>query len=714
MLIWWMLLAAMLPVESDARIDFDHDVIPVLTKAGCNTGACHGAAIGRGGFKLSLYGSDPAADYRAMALELKGRRVNLLEPEQSLVLMKPAEAMEHGGGFRLDPESAAAARLTRWIQMGALRSDSASRAQFSRLQVSPSSIVIRDPDERLNLKAVAYFSDGSFQDVTRQTVFTPEDSAAVEVDPQTASVRVLRNGRHIVIARYLSQVIPVELIKPFNDQPVNGTAGDQAPFIDQSVNQLLATLGIPVSAHADDDAFLRRVTLDLTGKLPDSESMRRFLDGRKLDGHESERRSKLIDGLLISEAFTEYWTLRLAKLLRIHAQPGNENGTQRYHQWLKRQVAENAGYDVIVKDLLNAKGDTQQIGPANFYRTVGGPREQAEFASELFMGSRLRCANCHDHPLDRWTQDDYHGLAAIFAKVRPGQVVEVLDEGQVIHPKTGKKAIMRIPGSHFLDESDEPLNAFADWLVSNENPYFARAIVNRLWKSMMGRGLVEPADDLRATNPATHPKLLRRLADDFTEHGFDLRHTLRLIAASDAYARSSHSMSGNESDTRYYSHRIGQPLEPEVLADAISDVLEIPELYGANPEGTRAVTLVNPQTKSQTLDVFGRCSRVESCEKPMSVNSAGGLTLKLHLLNGPVLNRRIASRKGRLSRLLAAGQTDDVIVEEFYRAAFSRPVTEGEAEFWSRQLNRSNSERRKLLEDFVWSLLTCSEFVTNH
>lgn len=714
MLIWWMLLAAMLPVESDERIDFDHDVIPVLTKAGCNTGACHGAAIGRGGFKLSLYGSDPAADYRAIALELKGRRVNLLEPEQSLVLMKPAEAMEHGGGFRLDPESAAAARLTRWIQMGALRSDSASRAQFSRLQVSPSSIVIRDPDERLNLKAVAYFSDGSFQDVTGQTVFTPEDSAAVEVDPQTASVRVLRNGRHIVIARYLSQVIAVELIKPFNDQPVNGTAGDQAPFIDQSVNQLLATLGIPVSAHADDDAFLRRVTLDLTGRLPDSESMRRFLDGRKLDGHESERRSKLIDGLLISEAFTEYWTLRLAKLLRIHAQPGNENGAQRYHQWLKRQVAENAGYDVIAKDLLNAKGDTQQIGPANFYRTVGGPREQAEFASELFMGSRLRCANCHDHPLDRWTQDDYHGLAAIFAKVRPGQVVEVLDEGQVIHPKTGKKAIARIPGSHFLDDSDEPLNAFADWLVSNKNPYFARAIVNRLWKSMMGRGLVEPADDLRATNPATHPKLLRWLADDFTEHGFDLRHTLRLIAASDAYARSSHSMSGNESDTQYYSHRIGQPLEPEVLADAISDVLEIPELYGANPQGTRAVTLVNPQTKSQTLDVFGRCSRVESCEKPVSVNSAGGLTLKLHLLNGPVLNRRIASRKGRLSRLLAAGQTDDVIVEEFYRAAFSRPATEGEAEFWSRQLNGSNSERRKLLEDFVWSLLACSEFVTNH
>ena len=715
MFVWWMLLAAVLPVESEPAIDFDHDVIPVLTKSGCNTGACHGAAIGRGGFKLSLYGSDPVADYRAIALELKGRRVNLLEPDQSLVLMKPTEAMEHGGGFRLDPESAAATRLKNWIRVGAKRNASKSRPQFSRLEVSPSSIVVRDPDARLDLKSVAYFSDGSFRDVTRETVFTPEDSAAVDVDAQTATVRVLRNGRHIVIARYLSQVKPVEIILPFDEQPgkvsasVTDAAGKQKQFIDQSVDHLLTTLGISASDPADDDDFLRRVVLDLTGRLPDVEIMRSFLAE-----DEFKRRSNLIDGLLNSEAFTEYWTLQLARLLRIHAQPGNEKGAQQYHQWLRRQVAENTGYDVIAARLLKATGDTHQFGQANFYRTVSGPREQAEFASELFMGSRLRCANCHDHPLDRWTQDDYHGLAAIFAKVRSGQIVEVSHKGQVIHPKTGKKARARIPGTQFLEDSDEPLNAFADWLVSDQNPYFARAIVNRLWKSMMGRGLVEPADDLRDTNPATHPKLLEMLADDFTEHGFDIRHTLRLIADSDAYARSSRSVRGNESDVRYYSHRMDQPLEPEVLADAISDVLEIPEIYGESPLGTRAVTLGNPQAESRTLDAFGRCSREDSCEKPVSVENVGGMTLKLHLLNGPVLNRRIASEGGRLSRLIEAGRENDAIVEAFYLAALSRSVTEGERQFWSRHLSESNGDRRELLEDFVWSLLTSKEFVTNH
>lgn len=715
MFIWWMLFVAVLPLESNADADFDHDVVPVLTKAGCNTGACHGAAIGRGGLKLSLYGSDPVADHRAIALELKGRRVNLLEPEQSLVLMKPTEAMEHGGGLRLDPESEAADRLRQWIQEGAKRNDSESRRQFARLEVSPSSVVIRHPDQHLNLKAVAHFLDGSVRDVTRETVFRAEDPAAVEIDYETAEVRVRRGGRHVVIARYLSQVKPVEIILPFHGSPVKGstdeqkTAFEQKHFIDRAVNELLATLGIPMSGDAGDDVFLRRVTLNLIGRLPDAETRQAFFAD-----DESKRRIALVDRLLNSDEFTEYWTLQLAKMLRIHAQPGNEIGTQRYHEWLQGQIAENVGYDLIAKSILTAKGDTHQIGPANFYRTVGGPREQAEFTSELFMGTRLRCANCHDHPLDQWTQDDYHGLASIFAKIRSGQKIEASENGQVIHPKTGKNARPRIPGVKFVEDDDQALTAFADWLVADENPYFARAIVNRLWKSMMGRGLVEPADDLRPTNPATHPKLLKKLADDFVEHAFDLRHTLRLIALSGAYARSSHTISGNEGDVRYYSHRIGQRMEPEVLADAISDVLGVSELYGEEPLGTRAVTLANPQTKSVTLDALGRCAREDSCEVPVSLAGTGGLSLKLHLFNGPILNQRIAGGNGRLSRLLAVGKNNEAIVEEYYRVALSRPVTEIEQRFWNRQLKESNGERRKLLEDFVWSLLTCQEFVTNH
>ena len=711
MYLWWILLTAVLPAGPDSRIDFDHDVIPVLTKAGCNTGACHGAAIGRGGFKLSLYGGDPAADYRAIALELKGRRVNLSDPDQSLLLMKPTEAMEHGGGYRLDPDASAVARVTAWIRQGARRGDRDALPKFVSLEVSPQSAVVRDQESQHAVKAVAHFSDGSAHDVTSETVFQAEDPAAVQVDAETAHLRVLRGGRHIVIARYLSQVKPIEIIQPYSVQiPVVARDGP-VPFIDRSIDTLLGTLGIPASGTADDAAFLRRVSLDLTGRLPEPDRVRSFLAER-----ETERRLKLIDQLLDSQAFNEYWTLQLAKLLRIHAQPRNLRGAEKYHAWLKQQISEKVGYDVIVRSVLTAQGDTHQVGPANFYRTVGGPREQAEFTSELFMGSRLRCANCHNHPLDQWSQDDYHGLAAIFARVQQGQVIAVSSRGQVIHPRTGEHAVPRIPGSHFLEDSDDPRQAFADWLISIDNPYFARAIVNRLWKAMMGRGLVEPADDLRATNPATHPQLLKSLADDFVSHQFDLRHTLRLIATSHAYGRSGTTVRGNESDDRYYSHRIRQPLEPEVLADAISDVLELSERYGEAAPGTRAVTLVDPAVKSRTLDVLGRCSRQETCETTLSVQDSGGLSRMLHLFNGPLLNQRIASKRGRLSRLLDSGVTSEGIVEEFYLSALGRPMSENEKKFWSERLEAHGNpaERRAQLEDFVWGLLTCKEFVTNH
>ena len=292
--------------------------------------------------------------------------------------------------------------------------------------------------------------------------------------------------------------------------------------------------------------------------------------------------------------------------------------------------------------MILATGDSHQIGPANFYRTVDGPREQAEFMSELFMGARLRCANCHNHPLDRWTQDDYHGLAAIFAKIEGGQVVKVKPSGEVIHPATRDQAIPRIPGDRFLsaDISDGRVE-LANWLTESDNPYFAKAIVNRLWKRMMGRGLVEPVDDFRSTNPATHPDLLTKLADDFVAHGYDLRHTLRRIALSATYARSVNALPRNTADDRFYSHALRKPLEPEVLADAISDVLGVPDKYGDEPEGTRAVSLFDPNTKSDALDILGRCAREASCES--STGPIGGLPRKLHLFNGALLNARIGA-----------------------------------------------------------------------
>ncbi len=699
-----LLMAVVSTGNDEATVDFDNQVIPILTKASCNTGACHGAAVGRGGFKLSLYGGDPDLDFRSIVLDLEGRRVNLSQPDESLIVLKSTESIVHGGGYRLEYDGGGADLLLRWIREGAGR---VKRQRLDQFRVSPKSHVVDHTGTTLQLNAFAKFTDGSEMDVTRWTVFTPEDPSAVEIDPAAATARLLRRGRHIVIARYLDRVVPIELIVPLSDNVVDLSAAQRQNFIDDEVLQLLSTLRIPVSPQADDTTFLRRATLSLTGRLPAVQSIREFVNNAS-----SDKRSKLVDELLASDEFSEYWTLQLARLLRVRSQPQDAQGAQAYHHWLQRQVAESVPYDEIARQILMAIGNTHEVGPANFYRTVAGPREQAEFASELFMGSRLRCANCHNHPLDRWTQDDYHGLAAIFAKVEGGVVVKISNRGELTHPRTGEAAVPRIPNEKFLDSDDDGRQAFANWLTDRNNPYFAKAIVNRLWKAMLGRGLVEPSDDFRDTNPATHPVLLDQLAEDFMEHGYDLRHTLRQIALSATYARSARTLSRNAADDRFYSHFLTRPLEPEVLADAISDVIGTPDQYGNQPHGTRAVALFDSKISSDTLDILGRCSRDESCETATS--AIGGLPRKLHMFNGPLINRRLSGAEGRLTKLIASGKTSAEMVVDLYLCALGRQPALEERRFWIEQFSVSNGTQRQIAEDFMWSLLSCREFVTNH
>ena len=690
-----------------ARVDFTNDLIPVFTKAGCNAASCHGAAIGRGGFKLSLYGGNPAADYEAIVRQVEGRRVNLARPEESLIVLKPTKQIAHRGGRRLIDGKEGAELLLRWIRQGA---GLISSRHLDRVEISPGRHVAEKPGASIELRATAFFSDGSSQDVTRWTVFTAEDPSAVKIDPESAAAKMLRRGRQIVIARYLDRVTPIELIVPLSGSKPDLSAEPRRGFIDREILDALSTLRLPPSPAADDATFLRRVTLDLSGRLPTAAAARAFLaeTGPK-------KRQAVIDRLLTSEEFSEYWTLRLAKLLRINPGQQNKQGALKYHQWLHQQVRKNTGYDKLARTVILATGDSHVVGPANFYRTVNGPRKQAEFLSEVFMGSRLRCANCHNHPLDRWTQDDYHGLAAIFARIEDGQVIKVKASGEVIHPRTLEKAVQRIPGEDFLAaDIVDGRGQLANWLTAPGNPYFSRAIVNRLWKALMGRGLVEPVDDFRATNPPTHPKLLARLADDFVKNGYDLRHTLRTIALSAAYSRSSKATEENKTDGSFYSHAIRQDLEPEVLADAISDVLGVAGRYGEEAKGTRAVTLADPKTRSVALDILGRCSREESCESP--AGSTGGLQRKLHFFNGALLNARIAASGSRLDKLMAAGQPPLAIVEQFYLAALGRYPGAAEVAFWKKQFegNIPASRQGELLEDFVWSLLVCNEFTSNH
>ena len=703
--------------KSSDRVDFENDLIPIFTKFGCNAGACHGAAAGRGEFNLSLFGGNPQADYEAIVRQLAGRRINLMYPEESLIILKPTAQTKswRWSGLRRRRRRCEIAPCN-WIQQGATYE---TLRHLERVEISPQKHVISNLESPVQLHATAHFSDGTREDVTRWTVFTPEDTSAIEIDTATAVAKVRRRGRHIILARYLTEVVPIEFITPLNEVSIQNAYKNNAThtspesvdtIIDDEILKLLSTLRLPVSPAADDATFLRRVTLDLTGHLPTPEMVTAFLGDP-----DTNKRETLVDTLLQSDEFNEYWTLQLAKLLRIGAQERNTQGAFVYHQWLSEQIRDGIGYNQIARSVILATGDSHEVGPANFYRTVNGPREQAEFMSELFMGARLRCANCHNHPLDKWTQDDYHGLAAIFAKIDSDQIVKVKPSGEVIHPATREKAIPRIPGDQFLSTNivDGRIE-LVDWLTGQDNPYFAKAIVNRLWKAMMGRGLVEPVDDFRSTNPATHPELLTELADDFVTHGYDLRRTLKRIALSEAYARSSNALLENKTDDRFYSHALQKPLEPEVLADAISDVLGIPDIYGDEPEGTRAVSLFNPNTESEALDILGRCGRETSCESATEVTD--GLQRKLHLFNGDLLNARIGVPDSRLDKLMSAGKSPMEILNEFYLAALSRHPTEAEQQFWEQHIDVSASanSQRAVLEDMVWSLLTCNEFVTNH
>ncbi len=684
---------------------FDTEILPVFTKAGCNAGSCHGAAAGRGGFHLSLFGGDPAADHEAIVTAFEGRRVNLARPAESLLLLKPTGQVKHGGQVVLDPNGPGATRLAAWIAAGAPRG---APRRLTHFALSASSALVDRPDTEITLRAVARFDDGPEIDVTAWTVFTSTDPASVSIhDGDRLTAVIHRRGQHDLIARFLDRVEPMRLTCPLGDRPVDFSSEPKTNLIDEEILATLTVLHIPVSPPADDAAFLRRLRLDLTGTLPTPDEVDAYLKDST-----ATKREALVDRLLSSADFADFWTLRFSRLLRVHSLPHEKQGVDAYTAWLRESLRANRPLDRWAKDLLTATGDSHKVGPANFARMVNDARGQAELVSRVFLGARMQCANCHNHPLDRWTQDDYHGLAAIFARLERGPIVRLGPRGAVTNLRTGEPAVPRLPGTRDLDPTADPLTAFADWVTARDNPHFARARVNRLWRAMFGRGLVEPVDDLRSTNPATHPRLLDRLAADFVRHGHDLRHTLRLIALSRAYGRSDMPVSGNEADDRFYARSYRRPLEPEVLADAIVAVTGVPQTYAGHPVGTRAITLYDPLTPAPSLDVLGRCSRAADCDE---TPGAGSLPTKLHLLNGDLLNAKIIAKEGRLARMLAAGRADREIVVEFYLRGLGRHPSTEELDGWLARIAKAGAEhRRACLEDFAWGLLNSRDFTTNH
>lgn len=723
---------------------FPRDVGSILTKAGCNGALCHAGVKGRGGFKLSLGASDPRQDYEwivqggtyeVLTGEVRGPRIPRIDrsqPERSLILQKPTGGAPHGGGIRFRRDSPEYETLLHWIRLGAPYGEEWSSAQLRRLEVVPRMVTL-EPGAQLRLRVLAHFSDGSHSDVTRFAQFTAADRDLISVSGD-GTVQAKKFGETSVLVR-ASGGVSSATVGVIRALPAEITLGS-ANFIDDFVFDKLRRFRIPVSGLASDSEFLRRVSLDLTGTLPPPGRVRDFLADPG-----PAKRSKLIATLMATPEFIDYWTYRFDDVFRVAV---TANGivpkwSRMYGEWVRSSIASNKPYDQMARERIAAQGydgPTRHFLP---YDVVGPPGETMAEQVRLFFGRRLDCAQCHDHPYENWTQDQFWGLAAFFGRVfklgdtgfeyvifdhplgQPLGNHDVNGSIEMRHPRT--KAVLRptfLDGTPALAPDDEnPRKLLAAWMT--RHPYFAEAAVNRMWSYFFGRGIVDPVDDFRSTNPPTHPELLERLAEEFRKSGHDLRALMRWIVASNTYQMSGRPLEHNAGDRVNYSHARRRPLEAEVLLDAICDVTGAPETFtvgiasmaksgGQAPLGVRAIQLREPDLfYSRFLDLYGRPSRLTIPER----NAGPHLGQALHMIAGSVYNDKILAPHGRLARLLDEGASDRRIIEEFYLAALSRfPEPEELAEL--ELAVRLRADRRAALADFVWALLCSHEFAENH
>jgi hypothetical protein len=643
-----------------------------------------------------LLGYDPEADFWSITREFSGRRVDLDFPADSLFLKKPTRQLEHDGGRRVARDSAEFRVLMDWLKAGAPFGDDTLRV--ARIEVHPGEKLLRT-NQAVQLKVNAILSDGTVQDVSRLALYSSNDDAVAEVHP-LGQVKTTGRGVTSVMVRYSGQVAAARIVVPYSDVKSDHFSANN--FIDEHVNRELRRMGIQASPLATDSEFLRRVYLDLTGRLPTPETAKTVSDRGDL------ARTNVIDELLASEAFVDYWTMKLSDLLLLSGKRGSEDATIVYHNWLRDQIAARKSWKEIASAILTASGDMNQVGPANFFALANDPRDLAEHTGSMFLGLQIGCARCHAHPSDRWTQDDYYGFSAIFAGVtRDGGRVASKSRGELPHPRTRKPVEPVLLGAPQRAFTDDPRVTFTEWATSPGNPYFATAFVNRVWKELLGRGLFEPVDDLRPTNPATYPALLSDLAEKFAENNFDIRWLIRTIASSRTYQLSARPNSTN--DDRFFSHAYLKPLSAAVLVDALAQATGVADEFEGYPIHTRAVQLIGTQTPSYALDVLGRCRRERSCESTTS--AGGGLAQALHLINGPTINAKI--RTGILDDLWRKKTPANEIVAQLYLRALARPPSAQELDYWVNRVGNADDSRDSL-EDFFWALLNSREFAYNH
>ena len=703
---------------------FRRDVLAVLSKAGCNLGGCHGNGNGKGGFKLSLRGQDPDLDWAAMTRDQGGRRVNLIEPGKSLLLLKSTAAIAHEGGQRFAVDSPEYAAFVGWLRDGAPDSQA---ARLTHLEVTPAARVLVEPETSVQLQATAVFADGSRRDVTRMAVFEPNTlTVKVSADGKVAREK---SGEATVLVRYLDQQVPVRLAfvpaRPdfvWSETPANN-------FIDEHVFKKLRTLRMNPSALCDDSTFLRRAYLDLLGVVPTAETARAFTADTAPD-----KRAALIERLFPRAEFADFWTLKWADLLKIEERQLDRTGMKVFHGWIRESIAGNKPLDVFARELIAARGSTYENPAANWWRANRDPVTRAESTARVFLGTQLNCAQCHNHPFERWTQDDYYNWAGLFARLdykivennrkdtndtrefKGDQIVLVKADGAVKNARTGEPATPRFLGGDAPQTSAErdELLALADWLP--HSPMFARMQVNRVWFHLLGRGLVDPVDDFRASNPPSHPELIEALAADFAEHGYDLRRLIRTIMQSRVYQLASEPDATNADDETNFSHGIIRRLGAEQLVDSIGKtlgaVLDIEDYPGAArlsqvPEGRKHYHPIKSDIDRFEL-VFGKPPRLIASECERTDEPTVGQAFQL--ISGPVIQDLLTQTSNRLNAWLGSGKTDAEIADEMFWTVLSRAPSEAERAGGAKHLETAPG-KRAAAEDLMWALLNSKEFL---
>ncbi len=719
--------------KSASAPSFRNQILPLMTRAGCNSGACHGALAGKGGLKLSLRGYDPEADHFVLTRQVRGRRVDPAEPARSLMLLKPTLAVPHGGGQRVEPGGADYQILADWLASGCPGpGDGDPRIQ--RIEALPAAAVLR-PKDTLRVVVRAWYGDGRAEDVTRWARFNSSEDLVAAVDG-AGTVKVAGHGEAAVTVWFSNQVAAVRITSPREEavDPKLFAESRRNNFIDELVLKKLRTLGIPPSPPCTDAEFIRRSYLDAAGVLPTPEEVNRFLADAAPD-----KRARLVDSLLERPEFIDYWAYKWSDLLLVTTRRLPQSAVWSFYQFVRQSVADNKPWDRFARDVLTASGDTLHNGAANYFALHQDVTDLTESTAVTFMGMSVTCCRCHNHPLEKWTQDQYWATANLFSRVglkkgeRDGEVVvRTLPSGDVPHPRRSvPMPPAPLDGKPLaLDSATDRRQYFVDWLTAADNPYFARAYANRVWRNFMGRGLVEAEDDLRQTNPPTNAELLDALAKELIDHGYDGKHLIRVVMNSAAYQRSSKATAGNGSDDRFYSHYLIRRLPAEVILDAYSQVTGVPtpfteissnasdsvSPYGGFPTGTRALQLPDSRVVSRFLDAFGRPERLQTCSCERQQDASVGQAL--HVNNGTTLNDKLRDERCRISAWLKQSVGDRDAVQRLYLLALGREPGETEREKFTSLLTEAahdgQTTRRQALEDLFWSVLTSKEFLFNH